>query len=45
MMQNEDIQEGVKSFLEKRLPKFPMKPSEDMPDFYPWWDERPYKID
>jgi len=45
MMQSEDIQEGVRSFLEKRPPNFSMKPSKDMPDFYPWWDERPYKID
>lgn len=34
-----DAQEGVSSFLEKRAPKFSMKPSKDMPAFYPWWDE------
>ncbi len=38
-----DVREGVESFLEKRPPEFSMKPSEDMPDFYPWWDERPFK--
>ncbi|MFW6027170.1 MAG: crotonase/enoyl-CoA hydratase family protein [bacterium] len=34
-----DVREGVESFLEKRQPHFPMKPSTDMPDFYPWWEE------
>lgn len=38
-----DAQEGVSSFLEKRAPKFSMKPSEDMPAFYPWWDEPTFK--
>lgn len=38
-----DVKEGVESFLEKRPPEFSMKPSTDMPDFYPWWDERPFK--
>lgn len=36
----EDIQEGINAFLEKRPPHFPMKPGHDMPDFYPWWKER-----
>jgi enoyl-CoA hydratase/carnithine racemase len=34
-----DSREGVESFLEKRPPRFGMKPSSDMPDFYPWWKE------
>jgi enoyl-CoA hydratase/carnithine racemase len=34
-----DSREGVESFLEKRQPKFPLKVSSDMPDFYPWWKE------
>lgn len=34
-----DAAEGVTSFLEKRPPKFPMKVSQDLPDFFPWWDE------
>lgn len=38
-----DAQEGIASFLEKRRPAYPGKVSEDMPDFYPWWDERPYE--
>jgi enoyl-CoA hydratase/carnithine racemase len=37
-----DALEGIMSFLEKRLPNFPMKPSTDMPDFYPWWTRRPF---
>jgi len=34
-----DGYEGVSSFLEKRRPDFKMKPSRDMPDFFPWWEE------
>ena len=37
-----DAREGVVSFLEKRAPQFPMKVSDGMPDWFPWWDERPY---
>ena len=38
-----DSLEGIKSFLEKRPPAFPMKVSRDMPGFYPWWKEREFK--
>lgn len=38
-----DVAEGVASFLEKRPPAFPAKVSEDMPGFYPWWDEPGYE--
>ena len=38
-----DVQEGVTSFLEKRLPNFPDKVSTDMPSFFPWYDEPEYK--
>lgn len=37
-----DAKEGVVSFLEKRPPEFKDSPSEDMPGFYPWWDERKF---
>ena len=37
-----DAYEGVASFLEKRKPRFTMRPSQDMPGFFPWWTERPF---
>jgi enoyl-CoA hydratase/carnithine racemase len=43
MGKSPDSYEGVMSFLEKRPAKFTMKPSDDMPDFYPWWEDRPFK--
>ena len=38
-----DAREGIASFLEKRAPRFTLKPSRDMPPFYPWWSERSFK--
>jgi enoyl-CoA hydratase/carnithine racemase len=38
-----DVKEGVVSFLEKRPAVFKDKVSSDMPDYYPWWDERAYE--
>ena len=40
MGRSPDAYEGVQSFLEKRPPRFVMKPSSEMPAFYPWWKER-----
>jgi enoyl-CoA hydratase/carnithine racemase len=38
-----DAKEGIASFLDKRRAMYPGKVSADMPDFYPWWDDRPYE--
>ena len=43
MGQSPDGREGVQSFLEKRPAAFAMKVSSDMPEFFPWWKERPFK--
>ena len=42
LSRGKDAKEGIASFLEKRAPEYPAKVSEDMPDFYPWWDEAEY---
>jgi enoyl-CoA hydratase/carnithine racemase len=38
-----DVKEGVVSFLEKRPAVFKDKVSTDMPDYFPWWEEREYE--
>jgi enoyl-CoA hydratase/carnithine racemase len=38
-----DAREGVTSFLDKRAPRWSMAPSRDLPDWYPWWDERRFE--
>jgi enoyl-CoA hydratase/carnithine racemase len=42
MGQSPDGHEGVSSFLEKRPPRFEMRVSSDMPDFFPWWSDRSF---
>ncbi len=34
-----DAREGVESFLEKRPANYTLKTSQDMPDYFPWWDD------
>ena len=38
-----DAAEGVAAFMEKRPAVFPDRVSQDMPDFFPWWDDEPYR--
>ena len=38
-----DAHEGVQSFLEKRPAQFKDKVSEDMPEFFPWWEKRQFE--
>jgi enoyl-CoA hydratase/carnithine racemase len=38
-----DAYEGVTAFLEKRPARFTLRPSADMPPFYPWWPERRFE--
>jgi enoyl-CoA hydratase/carnithine racemase len=40
-----DAYEGVTAFLEKRPARFPLRPSVDMPPFFPWWTPRSFRID
>jgi enoyl-CoA hydratase/carnithine racemase len=40
--QSVDAKEGVMSFLEKRAPAFEANVSTDMPEFFPWWEEKPF---
>ena len=38
-----DAHEGVQSFLEKRPAQFSGKVSTDMPEFFPWWEQRKFE--
>ena len=37
-----EAREGVEAFLEKRPASFPGKVSQDMPEFFPWWEARTF---
>ena len=39
-----DAYEGVTAFLEKRPARFTLRPSADLPPFYPWWTEPPFRL-
>jgi len=43
MGKSADAYEGVAAFLQKRPAHFTLKPSSDLPDFYPWWPPRRFK--
>jgi enoyl-CoA hydratase/carnithine racemase len=38
-----DAREGIAAFLEKRKPNFTDRVTTDMPSFYPWWKDRPFR--
>jgi enoyl-CoA hydratase/carnithine racemase len=38
-----DSKEGVMAFLEKRTPDWKLKPSQDLPSSYPYWDSPTYE--
>ncbi|WP_271439189.1 crotonase/enoyl-CoA hydratase family protein [Pontixanthobacter luteolus] len=43
LSRGKDALEGVQSFLEKRPAEFLGKVTQDMPEFYPWWEEPGYE--
>jgi hypothetical protein len=42
MGRSADAREGATAFLEKRPPRFAMRPSADMPPFSPWGMSGPF---
>jgi enoyl-CoA hydratase/carnithine racemase len=38
-----DAREGIRAFLEKRPASFTDRVSQDMPEFFPWWDQPEFK--
>jgi enoyl-CoA hydratase/carnithine racemase len=38
-----DAKEGISAFLEKRKANFADKVTKDMPEFFPWWEDRKFK--
>jgi len=43
MGRSADAYEGVSAFMQKRPPQFTLRPSTDLPEFYPWWKARKFK--
>jgi len=41
--QSQDSAEGIAAFLEKRPPNYTMSPEKEMPSWYPWATEPPFK--
>ncbi|MEM6898145.1 MAG: crotonase/enoyl-CoA hydratase family protein [Pseudomonadota bacterium] len=41
--QTDDAREGVMSFLEKRQPEYPVKVSDGLPSFWPWWNDKDFE--
>lgn len=38
-----DVREGIAAFKEKRPARFGMRASLDMPAWFPWWKDRPFR--
>jgi enoyl-CoA hydratase/carnithine racemase len=38
-----DAREGVEAFLQKRPARFPGKVTRDLPEFFPWWEQREFR--
>lgn len=38
-----DAREGITAFLEKRKPNFADRVTRNMPSFFPWWKNRPFR--
>ncbi|MET0341532.1 MAG: enoyl-CoA hydratase, partial [Polyangiales bacterium] len=38
-----DAREGISAFLEKRPAQFKDRVSQDMPSFFPWWEQPTFK--